>query len=160
MKTPDRPYAAAAPSHPAPEEKHLLDYVRVLYKRRWIALPAFLIVFVIGCVNALRTTPIYQGRAQLLIEQDTPNVTSLDQMFQSQEAWFNDDFYQTQYRILQSRSLAKRAIDSMKLWDTPRLGNGPAEKGQISLRDPVYHPVPGPRNHPGLRRCSRCQRQS
>ncbi len=46
MKTPDRPYAAAAPSHPAPEEKHLLDYVRVLYKRRWIAMPVFLIVFV------------------------------------------------------------------------------------------------------------------
>ena len=93
----------------------------------------FLIVFVIGCVNALRQTPIYQGTAQLLIEQDTPNVATLDQMFQSQDAWFNDDFYQTQYRILQSRSLAKRAIDSMKLWDAPRLGNGPRTKDQISL---------------------------
>ncbi len=55
-------------------------------------------------------------------------MATLDQMFQSQEAWFNDDFYQTQYRILQSRSLAKRTIDSMKLWDAPRLGNGPEPK--------------------------------
>ena len=32
-----RPRTTAA--QPAAEEKHLLDYVRVIYKRRWIALP-------------------------------------------------------------------------------------------------------------------------
>ncbi len=34
---------------PAPRtstrRQHLLDYVRVLYKRRWIAIPVFLLVF-------------------------------------------------------------------------------------------------------------------
>jgi capsular exopolysaccharide synthesis family protein len=134
MKTPQRAYSApAAVSHPAPDEKHLLDYVRVIYKRRWIAIPAFLIVFVIGSVNALRQTPIFQGRAQLLIEQEAPSVTSLDQMFQSTEGWYNDDFYQTQYRILQSRSLAKRTIGLLNLWDVAKLGNGPEEKAQISV---------------------------
>lgn len=134
MKTPERAYSApAAVSHPAPEEKHLLDYVRVIYKRRWIGIPAFLIVFVVGSVNALRQTPIFQGRAQLLIEQEAPSVTSLDQMFQSTEGWYNDDFYQTQYRILQSRSLAKRTIGLLNLWDAPKLGNGPEERAQISV---------------------------
>ena len=42
----------------------------------------------------------------------------------------NDDFYQTQYRILQSRTLAKQTIDAMKLWDAPRLGNGPEPKSR------------------------------
>jgi capsular exopolysaccharide synthesis family protein len=133
MKT-DRPDPTRAASHSGLPEKHFSDYLRVLYKRRWIAAPVFLVLFIIGVVNALQQTPVYQSRVQLLIEKDAPNVATLDQMFQSQDAWMADDFYQTQYRILQSRSLAKRTIDNMKLWDAPRLGNGPEPKTTISLR--------------------------
>nr|UXE45062.1 hypothetical protein Hi04_10k_c4246_00030 [uncultured bacterium] len=126
-----RPRPAA--TMPSAEEKHLLDYVRVIYKRRWIALPVFLIVMTFGVINTLRQTSVYQGRVQLLIEKDTPNVATLDQMFQSQDGWFLDDFYQTQYRILQSRSLARRSVDLLGLWDAPRLGNGPDLRGGFSL---------------------------
>ncbi|HTK29886.1 MAG TPA: polysaccharide biosynthesis tyrosine autokinase [Vicinamibacterales bacterium] len=134
MKTPNRPQnPALAAAHVGPEERQLMDYVRILYKRRWIAAPVFLLVFVIGAVNALRQIPIYQSRVQMLIETDSPKVAKLDQMFQTQEGWYNDDFYQTQYRILQSRTLAKRTIDAMKLWDAPRLGNGPEPKAAISV---------------------------
>jgi capsular exopolysaccharide synthesis family protein len=132
MKSTERPYMPPAAHHVA-DEKHVMDYVRVIYRRRWIAIPVFLALFTIGAVNALRQIPIYQGRAQMLIEKDTPNVATLDQMFQSQDGWMNDEFYQTQYRILQSRSLAKRTIDSMKLWDAPRLGNGPEPKATLSV---------------------------
>jgi capsular exopolysaccharide synthesis family protein len=121
-----------------PDDTQLMDYVRVLYKRRWIALPVFLIVFIIGTVNALRQIPIFQARVQMLIETDSPKVAKLDQMFQTQDGWVNDDFYQTQYRILQSRSLAKKTIDGMKLWDAPRLGNGPEPKATISLTGFVW----------------------
>jgi capsular exopolysaccharide synthesis family protein len=133
MKKTDRSHSPAVAAYTPADEKHVMDYVRVLYKRRWIAIPAFLIVFTIGAVNALRQTPVYQSRAQLQIEKDTPSVTTLDQMFQSNDGWYNDDFYQTQYRILQSRSLTARAIDSMQLWNAPRLGNGPEPKASISV---------------------------
>jgi succinoglycan biosynthesis transport protein ExoP len=114
------------------DEKHMMDYVRVVYKRRWIAMAAFLVLFVIGTVNALRQTPVYQASVQLLIETDTPKVARLDQMFQS-ENYYAEEFRQTQYRILQSRSLAKGTIDAMKLWDAPKLGNGPDPKAAISF---------------------------
>jgi len=133
MKSPDRSRAfMSGASEYAPEEKHLWDYVRVVYKRRWLAIPAFLLVFSVMAFNSMRQTPIYRSQAQLLIEKDAPTVARLDQMFQSQEGWSSDEFYQTQYRILQSRSLAKRTIDQMKLWDAPKLGNGPEPKSQIS----------------------------
>ncbi len=122
---------------PQAEDKHVMDYIRVLYKRRWIVVPVFLIVAVVGATNTLRQTPIYQGRVQLLIEKDSPNVARLDQMFQSQDGWYNDDFYQTQFRILQSRSLAKKTIDNLNLWNAPRLGNGPEPKGSLSLTEVV-----------------------
>ncbi|MBS1817518.1 MAG: polysaccharide biosynthesis tyrosine autokinase [Acidobacteria bacterium] len=132
MRNPERSYGTLPTEH-LHSEKHAMDYIRVLYKRRWIAVPVFLLVFVVGAINAVRQTPVYESRVQLLIEKDAPNVATLDQMFQSQDAWMSDDFYQTQYRILQSRSLAKRTLDAMKLWDAPRLGNGPEPHGTISL---------------------------
>src|SRR4051794_24910081 len=134
MKTADRIHQPAAPApYGAADEQHLSDYFRVLYKRRWIALPVFLVVTAVGAVNTFRQTPIYQARIQLLIEKDSPKVARLDQMFQAQEGWYNDDFYQTQFRILQSRTLAKQTITAMKLWDAPRLGNGPEPKSGISV---------------------------
>jgi len=120
----------AAPAHHGADERHLLDYVRTVYKRRWIAIPLFLLVFVFGSLNAARQTPIYRARTQLMIEKDTPSVATLDQMFQAQDGWYNDEFYQTQYRILQSRSLAKKTIDGMRLWDAP-LGQAPDPKMPI-----------------------------
>lgn len=125
------------------EEKHLWDYVRVVYKRRWIAIPAFLLIFVFMTVNSMRQTPMYRSQAQLLIEKDAPTVTSLDQMFQSQDGWFNDEFYQTQHRILQSRTLAKRTIDLMKLWESPRLGDGPEVRGTINPAGLVWGAIDG-----------------
>ncbi len=134
MPTPYRTSPSAGQSHQhQAEERHILDYVRILYKRRWIAIPVFLLVVIMGMLNALRETPIYRARTQLVIEKDTPTVATLDQMFQSTDAWYNDAFYQTQYRILQSRSLARRAVDEMKLWDAP-LGKQP--DARISL-DPL-----------------------
>jgi capsular exopolysaccharide synthesis family protein len=106
---------------PHEDEHHLTDYIRILYKRRWIAIPAFLVVFLVGAINSFRTTPIYEARTQLLIEKDAPKVGRLDTMFQESDGWYNDDFYQTQYRILQSRSLAHRTVEVMNLPGHPSL---------------------------------------
>jgi capsular exopolysaccharide synthesis family protein len=115
----------------AAEERHLLDYVRVVYKRRWLAIPVFLFVVIAGSVNALREMPIYRARTQLMIEKDSPTVATIDQMFQTQDGWFNDEFYQTQYRVLQSRSLARRTLDALNLWNGP-LGSAPEARTSIS----------------------------
>ena len=118
------------------DERHVMDYVRVLYKRRWVAIPAFLIVFTIGTINSFRTTPIYEAHAQLLIEKDTPKVGTLNTMFQESDGWYNDDFYQTQYRILQSRSLARRTVDIMNLAKRPSTSADVV--GPISLTGMVW----------------------
>jgi capsular exopolysaccharide synthesis family protein len=105
-------------------QKHVMDYLRVIYKRRFTVIAVFLVVFTVGTVNTLRETPIYQSHLLLLIESDTPKVARLDQMFQDTSS-YDDEFRQTQFRILRSRRIARRTIDAMRLWDRPRLGNGP-----------------------------------
>jgi polysaccharide biosynthesis transport protein len=145
------------------EEHHLTDYVRVVYKRRWIAMPALLIVCCVGALNSYRTTPIYEARTQLLIEKDTPKVANLNTMFQEQDGWYNDDFYQTQYKILQSRTLARRTVELMNLPAHPALHQAIAPKsapitltglfadGVVLARRAVMGapaPAPAPRQEP------------
>ena len=101
-------------------ERHLLDYVRVVYKRRWIAIPVFLIVFVSAAINTLRTVPVYDATARTIIEQDAPAVAGLEELFRTREGWVQDEFFQTQYRMLQSRRLARRTIRLLGLESDPR----------------------------------------
>jgi polysaccharide biosynthesis transport protein len=100
------------------EEVHLSDYLRVLYKRRWVALTAFLVVFVGVCIYVVTATPIYEARVQILIEKEASNVVTFKEAVEQNQ--ITDDYYQTQYRILQSRALARRTIDALKLWNHPQ----------------------------------------
>ena len=114
-----------------------MDYVRVVYKRRWVAIPVFLTVFTIGAINSYRTTPLYQASTQILIEKDTPKVGDLSTIFQQNDGWYNDDFYQTQFRLLQSRSLARKTAEAMKLDSHPGMARVQEIRAPWTLRGAV-----------------------
>jgi capsular exopolysaccharide synthesis family protein len=96
-------------------EVHLMDYVRVLYKRRRLAITSFLVVFVSVVVYTFTQTPIFVAKVQLLIEPENPNVISFKEVIEQDKS--STDYYQTQYKILQSRALAKRTIEATNLWN-------------------------------------------
>ena len=113
-----RPSAAAPP--PAEiqvDELHLLDYVKMLHKRRWTAATAFLVVLVGVTVYTFTATPMFEAKTRLLIESDDPNVVSFKEVINEEQA--KADYYQTQYNVLQSRALARKTIASLELWDNP-----------------------------------------
>jgi succinoglycan biosynthesis transport protein ExoP len=129
----DAPSRAGYPGYPEPGgsgpggEPHLLDYVRVLYKRRWIAGTAFTVIMLLVTVYTFTVTPIYQASTKLLIESDNPNVVSFKEVINEEQT--KADYYTTQYNILQSRSLARRTIDTLKLWSDDELA--PSTKAGI-----------------------------
>src|SRR5687768_6622552 len=117
-------------------QPHLSDRLRVIVKRRHVALASFAVVSLAATVYAFTATPIYEGRAQLLIEADDPNVIDFKQVTGEQvngNTLSRQDYYQTQYRLLQSRSVAKKAIDTLKLWEHPEF-RPVGESGSFSLR--------------------------
>ncbi|HMF99158.1 MAG TPA: polysaccharide biosynthesis tyrosine autokinase, partial [Vicinamibacterales bacterium] len=111
------------------QEVHLLDYVRVLYKRRWTAGTAFLTVFVAVTIYVFTATPLYVSRAQILIEKENVNVVTFKEAVEQNQ--ITDDYYQTQYRLLQSRALARRTLDSLQLWNHPQFS--PQRTNTISV---------------------------
>jgi polysaccharide biosynthesis transport protein len=107
----------------------LMDRVRTIYKRRWIALTTFAILFLGVAIRTFSTTPIYEGCVQLLIDSANPNVMKFQEVNQS-SFLFEQSFYQTQITILRSRRLARRTIEATKLWGSPDL-SGAAWQGSF-----------------------------
>ncbi|MCX5734932.1 MAG: GumC family protein [candidate division NC10 bacterium] len=95
------------------EETHLRDYLRVLHKRRWLALGTFSAVVVGTVIWTFAQTPVYEGAVKVLIDREPPRVVNI------QEVQPNDssslDYYQTQYEIIKSRPVIARAIESQGL---------------------------------------------
>ena len=124
------PPSESAPGYPAAgyspsasgEEAHLLDYVRVLYRRRYIAATAFILVFALVTVYTFTRTPVYQAAVKIEIDYASPKVVPFAQVTDAAAGgWDSQEYYQTQYQILRSRSLARRTLDSAGLWSHPLL---------------------------------------
>lgn len=124
-------YPAEAPEG---ESVHLLDYLRVLYRRRYLAATAFVLVVVLVAVYTFTKTPIYQASVQIEIDYQAPNVVPFAQVTDAGGGGYGtQEYYQTQYKILQSRSLARRTLDAADLWKSPLLvgvaANSPVGRG-------------------------------
>jgi succinoglycan biosynthesis transport protein ExoP len=110
-------------------EINLRDYWRVLVKRRWIIATFFLVCLVIVAIYSLTMTPIYRATAQLMIEKANSNILSTQELVAIDTS--GTDFYQTQYQILESRSLARDTIKRLNLGQYPEFKR-PGKKETIS----------------------------
>jgi polysaccharide biosynthesis transport protein len=116
---------------PPPQgESALWDYVHVVVRRRRLVLAIFAAIVALATLRTFLTKPVYEATAQLLIERQKPNVLSFQDVTEERAGGGIDDYYQTQYKLLQSRSLARRVIERLNLLNDPEYG-GPREKAQI-----------------------------
>jgi capsular exopolysaccharide synthesis family protein len=119
--------APPAPVAMSGSEPHLTDYVKVVYKRRWTAATVFLLVMAAVTVYTFTATPIFEARTRLLIEAENQNVVSFKEVVDQDQT--KADYYQTQYNILQSRALARKTLEGLKLWDHPLFNPAKQESG-------------------------------
>ena len=96
------------------DEINLLEYWQILRDRKWLIAAVAGAIFVLALVVTLLMTPIFRASATLQIERDTIKVVDVGGLTPS-ESPMDRDFYQTQYELLQSRSLARRVIQDLKL---------------------------------------------
>jgi capsular exopolysaccharide synthesis family protein len=111
---------------------HLRDYWHVLLRRRWLALSVLALVVGAGLARVALVQPQYRATTQLLIERQAPDVLDFDKNPRAQEAL--DDFYQTQYRLLQSRMLARQVVERLDLLQEPTFG-GPRTAAELEAAE-------------------------
>ena len=102
------------------EEIHLLDYWKVLVKRRRIALSFFAIVVGIVVIYSFAATPVYKGTAQVLIDlEKNPTMTFAEGSGAFIQMKDSAEYYRTQTEILNSRSFADRVVRKLQLENNP-----------------------------------------
>jgi succinoglycan biosynthesis transport protein ExoP len=117
------------------EEVHLRDYWKVIQKRKWIVIAFFLIVLIATAVGTFTMEPVYRGTATIQINKENPQVVDFKEMFAFDGT--DLDYYQTQYKILESRTLARRVVQTLKLSEHPEFQPKPEtafQKWKSNLR--------------------------
>ena len=115
------------------EGSHLLDYVRVLYRRRWTAISVLVVVVILGMAQTFTETPRYRARTRILFETDTPNIVAFEEVIDDSVSPYQRDYLETQLRLLESRALARRTLESLGLWEHPVL-TGTVSDRSFSVR--------------------------
>ena len=91
----------------------LLSYWRIVRKRRWTILTAFVLVLATAAAWTLRQKPIYRAKTMLEIEKETPDIVTVQGLYDADRV--SDSYLETQYKILKSEALAERVIDQLGL---------------------------------------------
>ncbi|WP_456359746.1 GumC family protein [Xanthomonas translucens] len=107
---------ASAPLSPA--DISLLDYWNALYRQRWLIVGITVAVVALALLVTLLMTPKYRATSVLQIERESLNVTNVANLMPV-ESPQDRDFYQTQYELLGSRSLARVVIREARLTQDP-----------------------------------------
>ncbi len=90
--------------------------LRVLRRRKILAIAAFLVFAIPAGIYVKMRPPVYRATARLLVER---NNEAASVMRDSAGASAPDDFFQTQLQLLRSRPVVVKAIQALKLWETP-----------------------------------------
>ena len=98
------------------DEIDLLAYWRILVKRRWLVLGILAGVVALALLKTLMTTPIYRATSVLQLEKSGTQVVQVEGIQPDSDPYgWDPEFLQTQYELLQSRSLAERVADELNL---------------------------------------------
>ncbi|WP_374600453.1 GumC family protein [Brevundimonas sp.] len=93
----------------------LAAYWRLALKHRILLIACFLGALAVGTALTLLMTPIYTAQATLQIDREAARVFNSEDVTPRETMTQGEDFYQTQYGLLRSRSLTERVVDSLGL---------------------------------------------
>ena len=99
------------------DEIDLLAYWRMLVKRRWLIAAIIATVVAVALIRTLLTPPTF--RATVVMQIDTESVQVMQvQGITPVQGGYDPEFRQTQFELLQSRSLAERVAEDLQLADS------------------------------------------
>lgn len=92
---------------PADEGFDLRNYLRLLNKHKWLIGAVAAAFLTLGFLQVMLATRLYTATLRLQIDRGVAKIIESGNVMPT-EGIFDPEFYQTQYQLLQSRSLAER----------------------------------------------------
>jgi capsular exopolysaccharide synthesis family protein len=104
------------------KEIDILEYWRIVLKRKWILLTFSALLVTFSGIFSYTATPMYRATASIMIEEPSTGVFNLQDVLGGGYQYdYMGTYFNTQLRLLQSRSLAERVAKKMNLASRPEL---------------------------------------
>lgn len=109
------------------------QYLRIALRWRYVIIAATVICFLLGLILTLLMTPQYTATSRIEIAREADRVTNF-QGVERDAAKADPEFYQTQYGLLESKTLAERVATQLRLIDDPKF----FERFGVSSEAPAF----------------------
>jgi polysaccharide biosynthesis transport protein len=100
-------------------KRTIQDNFRILLKRRWAFVAVFSFILAIAAFYSFTATPIFRATAQILIERHIPRLLDSRESMPGYDYGY-EEFYQTQYKLLENQALVQKVADKLQLENQPR----------------------------------------
>jgi polysaccharide biosynthesis transport protein len=127
-----------------PPEGHLLDYLLILRKHKWLIISFLLALVTVVTIATFRMQPVYEATTRVEIDRENTNFLPFAgndpyDLYQDLE-----DYIETQSKILVSETLAMQTIKSLHLDQDPRFGGHAQSPGTLEVISPESGLAPPP----------------
>ena len=102
-----------------PSSSILRQYLRMVVRWRYVIIGITAVFILLGLIVTLLMTPKYTAAASIEISREASKVTDI-QGVEREASLADQEFYQTQYGLLKSRSLSERVAQQLRLVDDPK----------------------------------------
>src|SRR5262245_55323068 len=134
-----------------PEERSVSEteldvryYLELLWRQRLLVATCAVVGLGLGILIAFLQVPEFRAATLLQIEPPVPSFLSVNEAAASVGAggyWQNTDFYNTQFKILTSKSVGERVVERLKLRDRPPFQGAP-DPPAVLMSHVHVEPVP------------------
>ena len=109
---------------PVPSQYSVMqEYIRILIRRRWVALAGLVVIFGVFAINSLRSTRIYEASGSIAIAKTEPTFSL--QGSQNPADYYDTSDLDTEAMILRSDLLALQVIHQLGFDKLPSFGGRP-----------------------------------
>ncbi len=112
--TPAAGPAVLAPTQGGSLKPLLIEYLHILRRRKWWIVGVMGLALMLALVATLLMRPVYTATTQVEVSREQKNITNVRGV-ESEQAGRDLEFYQTQYSLLEARSLAERVVRRLRL---------------------------------------------
>ncbi len=96
-------------------EVHLLDYAKVIYRRKWLILAVMMLAMAVGAFHVYRAIPVYQAVCTVNIGDRTSTAIHSGQVIQYTDHWSSEKNINTHIHIMLSDPVLEEVTESLKL---------------------------------------------
>ena len=120
------------------DEADLKDYLGILSRYKWLILGLTALLTAAAAYIVYTMQPIYRSTATLLIDSQKKRIVSIEEVYEVPTV--NEEYFETQNQILQSRGLAMRVIEDLDLASHPEFDPA-ADEPRFSFDPREWLPV-------------------